>query len=285
MNLALGTLIILILLLPALFFRLGITAVNYHSLTHLRNGVSFTNELARRNFLRILTKLNFSETIFFFSVIPIMIHCISLCVLKWLGEEIDFILLVNVLSSQKNIVNNNSIFNGRLISFLNYSLFTNVIGLLTGLIATQLMIRSPKLINIFTGENMYLMLFSGLLLDKSKRNLIDLIFIDIVSETKEVSVIYSGVLEKFDIMPDRNELAYVTLTDTTRRDLRKNFMTEEDDHKKSTFYNSKSGLISPISGMYFTIPGSKISTINVTYMSLLTIDGPNGPMQQMVPIN
>jgi len=285
MSLALGTLMILLLLLPALFFRIGITALSSRSFTQLKNRISFPNALARRNLLFLLSKLNFSETLFFLSIIPIGIHCISLCVLQWFGKEIDFMLLFNVLSSQKNVINNNLLFNERLISFLIYSLLINAIGFFTGLVITRVMLRSPKLISIFTGENMYFLLFSGLLLDENKRKLIDIIFIDIVSETKEVSVIYSGVLEKFDILPDKNELAYITLTDTTKRDLRKNNIIEDNDHRRLTSYNSESGVATSIAGKYFTVPGSKISTVNVTYMSLLTIDGPNGPIQQMIPIN
>ena len=111
-----------------------------------------------------------------------------------------------------------------------------------------------------------------------KRGDVDLILVDIVSETKEVTVIYSGFLEKFDVVPDKNELAYVTLSGARRRDLRKFSKVEEQPTVsgtsgtmtsgttvKVTSYENDSGDMILIPGKYFTIPGNKIS------MSMLPI--------------
>lgn len=271
MNIALGALIILLLLLPALFFRFGITMVRF-KFSSKDQGKSFSFELAGRNFINVLSKLNFSETLFFFSIVPLLLHVISICLLHAAGKEIDYALLVNVLSSQKDIVRNNLIFNAELTSFLWYIVILTLLGFALGVGLTHVVVRIPNSYMYLIGENHYLRLFTGLLLEPGKRADVDFILVDIVSETKEATVIYSGFLEKFDIVPDKNELAYVTLTGTRRRDLRKySLLKDVSPTEKHTMYENDSGDMIVIPGKYFTIPGSKISNVNVTYMKLQTV--------------
>jgi hypothetical protein len=286
MNIALGALIILLLLLPALFFRIGITFWRYSDKAS-QAASSFPGELARRNFINILSKLNFSETLFFFSIIPLIQHLVSVCLIHWWGREIDFRLLLNIFSSQKDIISDNSLFDKELTSFLWYILWETFFGFLAGLVVTQCFIWFPSLNFMLIGENMYLRLFTGLLLEPSKRAQVDLVLVDVVSETKEVTVIYSGILEKFDTVPDKNELAYITLSGTRRRDLRKNSQVIElaNSGIKTTTYENDSGDMIIIPGKYFTIPGSKIANVNVTYIDIQTTKDANGlPVQVLVPI-
>jgi hypothetical protein len=287
MNIALGALIILLLLLPALFFRLGITAIRF-SIKPKNQADSFSSELVRKNFLNALSKLNFSETLFFFSIIPLIFHLTSVCFLHLIGKEIDYQLLLNIFTSQKDIVKNNLLFNQELTSFLFYILFETALGFFAGILLPKIFVFAPDFSNMLIGDNLYLKLFTGLLLDEQKRKTVDLVLVDIVSETKEATVIYSGLLEKFDIVPEKNELAYITLSGARRRDLRKNSKTEESSNPqtKITSFDNDSGDMILIPGKYFTIPGSKISNVNVTYIQLQTIQGPNGQNQiDMVEIS
>lgn len=286
MNIALGALIILLLLLPALFFRFGITMVRFRFSTKDANK-SFSFELAGRNFINILSKLNFSETLFFFSVVPLLLHAVSICILHFFNKEIDYALLLNVLSSQKDIVKNNLTFNTELTSFLWYIIILTILGFLLGLFLTNLIVRIPNSYMYLIGENHYLRLFTGLLLEPTKRAEVDLILVDVVCETKEVTVIYSGFLEKFDVIPDKNELAYITLTGARRRDLRKYGMSKDiTASEKHTSYENDSGDMIVIPGKYFTIIGNKVSNVNVTYMNLQQVT--NSTTQQletvMVPV-
>lgn len=286
MNIALGALIILLLMLPALFFRLGITAIRF-SFKTTNQADSFSGELARKNFINVLSKLNFSETLFFFSIVPLLFHLISICLIHLLGKQIDFTLLLNIFSSQKDIIKDNVVFNTELTAFLSYVLFETLIGFSAGIFLTKLFILIPNLNIILIGENVYLRLFTGLLLEPAKREKVDLILVDIVSETKEATVIYSGFLEKFDILPEKNELAYITLSGARRRDMRKNSKIEEPTAgNKITSFNNDSGDMILIPGKYFTITGSKIANVNVTYINLQTVASPEGGQQQtMIPIN
>nr|WP_183560878.1 hypothetical protein [Mucilaginibacter sp. SP1R1]MBB6149593.1 hypothetical protein [Mucilaginibacter sp. SP1R1] len=286
MNIALGALIILLLLLPAFFFRIGVVCRRYSNKGDKASS-SFPGELARRNFINLLSKLNFSETLFFFSIIPLMQHLLSVCLIDRFGYEIDFQLLLNIFSSQKDVIQNNAVFNVELTSFLKYVLWETLAGFLLGLLVTQCFIWIPSLNLWLVGENMYLRLFTGLLLDTDKRKNVDLVLVDVVSETKEATVIYSGILEKFDISPDKNELTYITISAARRRDLRKNSQVTEvaGSGIKITSYDNDSGDMIVIPGKYFTIPGSKISNVNVTYIDVQTVtDAAGNVTTTLVPV-
>ncbi|QJD95981.1 hypothetical protein HH214_08870 [Mucilaginibacter robiniae] len=289
MNIALGALVILLLMLPALFFRLGITSMRLASNSQ-NQSASFSSESVGRNFINLLSKLNFSETLFFFSIVPIVQHLLSILIINAVNGEIDYQLMLNVLSSQKDVIASNKTFNHELTGFLCYIVIESGIGYGTGLLLIHIIGKRPELYDLLTGENFYLRLFAGYFLPADKRKDVDLILVDIVSETKEVTVIYSGFLEKFDIVPDKNELAYVTLSGARRRDLRKFSKVEEQpaisstsgSTVKVTSYENDSGDMILIPGKYFTIPGNKISNVNVNYMKINTVTLPGGQSQQTI---
>ncbi|WP_419788597.1 hypothetical protein [Mucilaginibacter sp. SP1R1] len=216
-----------------------------------------------------------------------MQHLLSVCLIDRFGYEIDFQLLLNIFSSQKDVIQNNAVFNVELTSFLKYVLWETLAGFLLGLLVTQCFIWIPSLNLWLVGENMYLRLFTGLLLDTDKRKNVDLVLVDVVSETKEATVIYSGILEKFDISPDKNELTYITISAARRRDLRKNSQVTEvaGSGIKITSYDNDSGDMIVIPGKYFTIPGSKISNVNVTYIDVQTVtDAAGNVTTTLVPV-
>ena len=243
---------------------------------------SFASEIAEKNMIDGLSKLNFSETLFFFAIVPLLLHVISLCLLQGFGYKINFALLLNVLSNQKSIVRDNVIFTLQLISFLWYTIILASIGLVLGLGVAHTLVRIPNWYLYLIGNNSFFKLFTGLLLEPDKRSLVDMIWVDVTVENKEGTLIYSGFLEKFDIMPGVNQLGYITLTCANRRDLRKGSWIEDFGDKKHTSYDIENGEISKIPGEYFTIPGSKILSISVSYLNFQTITNPTGKEEQIM---
>jgi hypothetical protein len=274
MNIALGALIILLLLLPALFFRMGIFFIRGVSEAVPNEADKFSQELVRRNLVNTLYKLNFSETLFFFSIIPLVLHTVSLLILHFFRIEIDYKLILNVFASQKDLAADSFKFDGELLWFLFYVLIEIALGFICGIIFTGVVMRRPKLLRRLAGDNIWFKLFTGLMLTEESRSQISFILVDILSETKEATVIYNGFLEKFDVKPDTGELDYIIITTATRRDLRSGFNTEDYPSEKGNnggkiaAYLDDNGPVIPIPGKYFTIPGNKISNLNVKYMTL-----------------
>jgi hypothetical protein len=184
MNLALGALIILILLLPSLFFRLGLAIprkrfkkfpshkIPATSEDEKKQHELFSNDLIRSNFINVLSRLNFSETIFFFSIIPIALHLFSLWLLHLLNYQIDFSLLLNIFSSKENAVtaSQNILFTVKLISFLKYCLLEILTGFLLGWIFAHFIIGSKDILKLLVGDNIWYQLFRGLMLKEEQCN-------------------------------------------------------------------------------------------------------------------
>jgi hypothetical protein len=87
--------------------------------------------------------------------------------------------------------------------------------------------------------------------------------VDILSNTKETTILYSGLLVKFDLVPNTRELAYITIKSASRRDLRsgssKSLNTETG--QVSNFFVNENGPFIQIPGMYFTLLGKEILNI------------------------
>ena len=285
MNIALGALIILLLLLPALFFRIGIYMARgvgspmpsssvYYSLKQkdkFSRNQKFSREQVTKSFISVLSKLNFSETLFFFSIVPLFLHIVSLWVLSWFGSQVDYEQLLKLFSSNVAIVDKNTFFGHELIMFLVYNIVEAMLGLALGWLLTYMVISKPEILRSMAGDNVWFKLFTGLLLQEEVRSKVDAILVDVLCETKEASIIYSGFLEKFDVN-ENNQIDYITLITATRRDLRQGSQIMETTGAKpitsikTSVYLDSNGPIMDIPGKYFTILGNKISNINVTYL-------------------
>jgi len=286
MNIALGALIILLLLLPALFFRLGIFMVRGGALSSQTAADNFSREQVKKNFINILSKFNFSETLFFFSIIPLLLHVISLWVLSFLGYDIDYEQLMKLFSSNVGIAKKNTPFPHELSSFLIYNFVEALIGFFMGWLVTSLIMNRPGLLRNLAGDNIWFKLFTGVLLKENTRKKVTAILVDVLCETKEATVVYSGFLEKFDVNENK-QIEYITLTTTTRRDLREGSQVTETPAAgnvpgtKSTVILVDNGPITPVAGKYFTIPGSKILNVNVSYMHYGDKPDPNDPTKKI----
>lgn len=284
MNLALGALIILILLLPSLFFRLGLAIPRKRFkrfpspkiLATLEDEKKqhelFSNDLIRSNFINVLSRLNFSETIFFFSVIPIVLHLFSLWVLYLLNYQIDFSLLLNIFPVKKMPLLHLKILYCviKLISFLKYCLLEIVTGFILGWVFAHFIIGSKDILRLLVGDNIWYQLFRGLMLKDEQRDLVDVILVDILSNTKETTILYSGLLVKFYLVPNARELAYITIRSASRRDLRSGSskLLNAETGQVSNFFINENGTFVQIPGKYLTLLGKEILNINVTYLKI-----------------
>ncbi|MCF0049296.1 hypothetical protein LXM25_04450 [Dyadobacter sp. LJ53] len=294
MNLALGALIIVLLLLPALFFRIGI------SISRLHHGDrnDFHTELVRRNLVSIFSKLNFSEILFFFSIIPILLHLVSLLVLRYFWH-INIKLLLDILTSNSKGwgTTKNDELSIDVIQFLTYVSIQSLFSACLGWVFAFLVVKyAGRILTLLIGDNIWYQLFTGMLLEEAKRASVDVILVDIVTSLKEGSLIYSGVLKKFDIVRESGQLSYITIEDARCRDLRKESVTVSKletinyggsgrTHTNTVVSNKfdiDEGEVKKISpGKYFTLQGKDILNVNVTYYNIVFAKDPI--TNQMVP--
>jgi hypothetical protein len=273
MNLALSALLILLLLLPALFFRIGISMPIRKEYFPDSN----TN-LIGRNVSKVLSKLNFTETVFLFSIIPVLLHFASLLLIKTFHGKIDFSLLLNVFSGKDDVLNMQVMqFDIKLISFLAYIAVQAFLAFLLGLLLVYYFGNKPWLFRLLMGNNIWYKLFSGMLLSPEKRKELAFVVVDVLAMTKESSMIYSGWLKNYDVIEQTDNLAYITMTDVFRRDLRAQQLTYKDTETApattSVSYDANPGGTMSIHGNNFTIPGKEILSVGITYMKYNTAEG------------
>jgi hypothetical protein len=268
MNLALSALIIILFLLPAFSFRIGISI----PIQRKNEQTQTTHDIISRNVSKALSKLNFTETVFLFSIIPILLHLVSLCLVHLAGVHISYHLLLNIFAGKENVLANSSddLFHRAFLWFLLYTLIETGIACLLGWLLIKWCGGKSWLLRILMGNNVWFKLFSGAVLNTDQRRQLTHVMIEALIETKENSVIYSGVLKSYEIVDNSNDLAYITLTGAFRRDLRKaQLVTKELEVTAvttSSKYDIAYGDIIPIPGHTFTLPGKEIINMNVTYM-------------------
>jgi hypothetical protein len=268
MNLALSALIILLFLLPAFSFRIGVAM----RLPRRSTDGQDAQEIISRNVSKALSKLTFTDTVFFFSIVPIVLHCISLWLIQKFKLHIDYPLLLNVLSGKQDLLKGGSAdyFNQELLSFLLYTLIETIMAFGLGLLLVWWLGGKKWLLKVLVGNNVWFKLFTGTTLTKSQKKELAQILVEILVETKETTVLYSGLLKFYETADNSDELACVILTAAFRRDLRKqqrsSSVAQGHETKSSSAYDDEYGDIIPIPGHTFTISGKDIINVNVTYM-------------------
>jgi hypothetical protein len=273
MNLALSALLIILLLLPALFFRIGI------SMPIQKDHLPDNNiKLIGRNVSKVFSKLNFTETVFLFSIIPVLLHFVSLLTLKAFHCKIDFSLLLNVFSGKDDVLNMQGMqFDIKLIFFLVYTSVQAFMAFLLGLLLVYNYGSEPWLFRLLMGNNIWYKLFSGMLLSPDQRNELLFIVVDVIAMTKESTLIYTGWLKNYDVIEQTDNLAYITLTDVVRRDLRSNQLTYKDADTApiatTVSYDPNPGRPKVVTCNNFTIPGKEIVSVGITYMKYNDVEG------------
>jgi len=98
MNLALSALLIILFLLPAFFFRIGISL----PIQRKNEDSQIIHDIISRNVSKALSKLNFTETVFLFSIAPLVLHSVSLLLIYAAGYHVDYALLLNIFVAFAN---------------------------------------------------------------------------------------------------------------------------------------------------------------------------------------
>jgi hypothetical protein len=256
MNLALSALLILLLLLPGFSFRLGVTV--YSNIRKYAPGKKdqLLEHLIKRNISKVLSKLNFTETIFLFSLVPVLLHLISVMLLNSNGIVIKFHLLLNIFAGKQDVLDaaNNKVFQSDLKYFLGYTAVETVVGYLLGMVMSWLLLWRKWVMAALADNNIWYQLFTGMTLPKSKRQRIVSILVEVLTFDKEATIIYSGDITNFEVLPDSNNLSFLTLSSV----IRQNFI----DGKQQ-------GAITPVPGNILTVFSKDIINVNIIYMELI----------------
>lgn len=256
MNVALGAFILTLLFLPAVSYRL---AVNRQD-----------------NLKELLSSFSLTDSVWVFSIVPIIIHIILIGLLLLTGHTIKFDLILNIFYSNKDFKISDKPFTQDVLSFLLYCFSAIVIGYVLGLLSNFLESRNNLLTKILGLSNDWYEVFEGNILNPSvsaTNDAVDLVYVNVLSNTKETTILYSGILINYYYKPKSTELDYLVLQSATRRDLRKGYISsaEENSTEKQNYYSQLTGDIIRIPGAYFIIPVKEILNVNVSYLNIISM--------------
>jgi len=252
MNIAFGALVILFLLFPGISFRMSYLNGPYSK----RNiSSSFVDEL-------------------FFSLIPAFIFQM----LGYIVIEYVFCIDVDIQQVYKLITGPSSSYSDELnyvlleeslIRFFMYTLCLVVLAVLAGKFARWI-VRETGLDIRFHSlrfNNDWYYLFSGRILDfpgiEGDSKDIDLIQVDVLSESSEGTYIYSGILHGFYLQKDGIDRIY--LKDVYRRKLSEDMPYTEILSGEAWLEKEFDRRYYRMPGDLFVIPYSQIRNLNVTY--------------------
>lgn len=270
MNFAFGALLIFIILFPGILFRKGYTSGPYSKKTP---GKPFFDELLQ-------------------SLMPaLLLQLTAFLLAEWL-----FAVNIRLNTLYKLLIGNYADISAAEFSLIRQSiprfLLYNVLllgcsyGL--GLLARHLVTiwKLDLTVPVFRFKNEWYYILSGKYLDfpavPGEANQIELVFVDVLVETKECSVLYCGVLDDF-ILSKEQDLERIYLSNVYRRKLSDDVKGERPDDKSADerYYE--------MPGDLFVIPFAQIKNINIKYYTLeKTASGGNtekpvGEAQQREP--
>jgi hypothetical protein len=187
MNLALSALLIILFLLPAFTFRIGVSI----PMRRKKKDGQKAQDMIIRNVSKALSKLNFTETVFLFSIVPISLHLMSLSLLHWAGHPIDYSLLLNIFAGKQNVLadRSNELFNAELLAFLRYTLAETAVAGVLGWILIMSLGGKRWLLKLLMGNNVWFKLFTGTTLSEEQKKQLANILVEVLVETKETTVI------------------------------------------------------------------------------------------------
>ncbi|SFO02005.1 hypothetical protein SAMN05428949_4153 [Chitinophaga sp. YR627] len=252
MNLALGAFILTLLFLPAISFRLAVNRLE--------------------NLKGLLSALSITDSIWVFTVVPIFIHIIILLCFCLFNVTVKFDLILNIIYSNSRFTLNNAILGPDIIKFLGYNLLAIFLGGVLGFMINKLEMRWKLVSRLFGLGNEWYEAFEGDILnisgEQSNVSNIDLVYLDVLANTKEASILYSGILVKYYYKPKSTELDYIVLQRAVKRDLRKEFRSDKPhvEAGKASFYDQHTGDSMPVKGDYLIIPMKEVLNINITYL-------------------
>lgn len=256
MNVALGAFILTLLFLPAVSYRLAINRQD--------------------NLKELLSTFSITDSVWVFSIIPIIIHIMLISLLLLTGHVIKFDLILNIFYSNKDFKISDKLFSHHVLWFLIYCFSAIAIGYALGLFSNFLETKNNLFSRVLGLGNDWYEVFEGNILNPSSAkndDTIDLVYVNVLSNTKEATILYSGILINYYYKPKSTELDYLVLQSATRRDLRKEYINIEEVNstEKQNYYSQLTGDIIKIPGDYFIIPVKEILNINVSYLNIISM--------------
>ena len=255
MNVALSAFILTLLFLPAVSYRLAINR--------------------QENLKELLSTFSITDSVWVFSVIPIVIHILLISILLLTKHTVQFDLILNIFYSNKDFKVSDKVLNHDVLSFLIYCFSAIVLGYAFGLLSNFLETRNNLFTRLLGLSNDWYEIFEGNLLNLSASkndDALDIVYVNILSNTKEATILYSGILINYYYKPKSTELDYLVLQSATRRDLRKGYIhAANDNSEKQDYYSQFTGDIIKIPGDYFIIPLKEILNINVSYLNIISM--------------
>lgn len=242
MSFALPTLTLLYLLTPGILFR----------------RFYFTGEFSKQYF-----KATFSDLLISTILPSVLIQLASYsCVMDWYTLDTKvFSVLVSGTDDPQQINYALANIHDFKIQIVLYLVLTSSLGGLLGWIS-KLIVRKFKLDRrhkVFRFSNQWHYLFSGEILDYPKilgnSEDIGLRYVDILTDTQEGSVIYSGIVDEY-ILSKAGGMDSVYLSNVKRRYLK----DDEHDSNTNPYYF--------LPGQFFIIPFSQIKNMHITYYSV-----------------
>jgi hypothetical protein len=246
MNIAIGAFLITLLFIPAISFRL---ALNYH-----------------RQLKELLGALTITDTILLFILVPICTHIVLLPIIYQCGIVVKYDLILNIIYSNRDFPIVNKTMGWDVIYFLLYVLLAFAIAFLVSWFAVSNEWISNKIITLLGVSNEWYELFDG---DTEKNY--DVILLDVLTSSRESTLIYSGYLKNYYFQTKSTELDYIVLTQVKRRDLRSKAVFDQPtltSSEKFNFYKNEPGTSISLPGDLVIIPAKEILNINVTYLEL-----------------
>lgn len=238
MNIALSAVIISILLIPPIIFYISFYLGKYP---------------------RAIPKFSLFEGILGAAIISLFIHAIAI---HFISFEIRFDILLKLLGGELKDIErktSNDEFNNLITSFAYYNICLLFIMVLLGRLLRKVLLWTNwhskfPILNLY---NKWWYVFNGYYNNIEET---DLVFVDLVVDTKDRTVIYSGFLINFDFV--NGDLERLYLKDTMKRDFIKG---SSDEASEQTTSNA---VPYGIPGDLFSIAYKNILNINVHFISI-----------------
>lgn len=250
MNIAFTTLIILVLLLPGIFF----------------SRFYYSGEFSKQYFKPTIFELILSTLIQ-----SIILHTFWLILWTSVGYDLDYYVILSLISGIKDADHIEIIVKKvepSIVNIVAYNLSLWVAALLLGILA-KFLVRKLKLdrkYSMLRFQNEWHYIMSGEMLDfpgvKGTTKQVDVRSLDILVDSSSGGIIYSGLLQNYILSKDGG-IELINLTNVTRKFLDPK-LKEANNISATTLH----GPAYRLEGSTFAIPYSSIQNIHITYISV-----------------
>jgi len=239
MNIALSAVVIFILLIPPIAFYIS---------------YSFGR------FQKAGPKFSLFDGVLISAVVSLFVHAIAISFIK---KEIHLDILLKIVGGELRDIENkvpNQELTREVKEFALYNLCILLVSVGIGRLARWGIIRMDQdngQNEFFRLHNRWWYLFNGYLNDVTS---FDFVFVDVIVDTKDGTMIYSGVLKEF--VCNGEELDRIYLEEAARREFKK-----KDEHRPEALINEP-GIAQDIPGNILTLPYKNIINLNCRFIIL-----------------